>query len=301
MPTLATDRATTFYRDTGAGPPVLLLHAGASSSVQWERLAAALAPRHRVLAPDLYGHGDSPCPEDMTPETLLERQVTVLRALVDLAARETTPNRAGERALAPRGALHQPPPVPALSSVAVIGHSYGAVLALRLALDAPALVASLLLVEPVAFSLLPPGDPSLAPVHAVEAACAAAVLAGDLEGATRRFLEFWSDPDLWDFLPAADQAAIIAGARERHFIGGPAVFGAPFAPADLAALTCPIAVVTGDDGPAAPRTVASRLADLIPHATRHTIDGAGHMLPLTHHRAFLRLADTFLSSHPCHR
>jgi lipase len=269
VPTLATDRATTSYRDAGAGPPVLLLHAGASSSIQWERLAAALAPRRRALAPDLYGHGATPCPPDMTPETLLERQVAVLRAVLDLADRPA----------------------------AVIGHSYGAVLALRLALDFPAAVGSLLLVEPVAFSLLPADDPSLAPVHAIEAACAADVLAGDPAGATRRFLDFWSDPDLWDFLPEPDQAAIIAGARERHFIGGPAVFGAPFTAADLASLTCPIALVTGDDGPAAPRTVAARLADLLPHAARHTIEGAGHMLPLTHHRAFMRLVDAFLSAH----
>lgn len=261
MPILHADRADTHYREWGQGPADLLLHAGASSSVQWERLGAALAAAgRRAVAPDLYGHGQTPCPADMTPETLLARQVAVLRALA-----------------AP------------LAPVRLVGHSYGAVLGLCLALDAPALVRELVLVEPVAFGLLADDDPALAPVHAIEAACRASVLAGDPDGATRRFLEFWSDPDLWDFLPAADQAAIVAGARERHFIGGPAVFGARFDAAALAGLACPIRLVTGDEGPAAPRVVAARLAAALPRAEALTIAGAGHMLPLTHHRAFLRL------------
>src|SRR5690606_29333972 len=104
-----------------------------------------------------------------------------------------------------------------------------------------------------------------------------------------RFLDFWSDPELWDFLPEADQAAIIAGARERHFIGGPAVFGADFSPTDMSQITCPIKLVTGDHGPAAPRVVADRLAAAIAHAERITVPFAGHMLPLSHRRRFLRL------------
>jgi len=265
VPILHADRADTFYRHAGSGPPLLLLHAGASSGVQWERVLAALAPRWSLGAPDLYGHGQTPCPEDMSPATLLERQVAVLQAVLD---------RLGD------------------GPARVVGHSYGAVLALCLAAAAPARVRDLVLVEPVAFGLLGPGDPALAPVEAVEAACRELVLAGDFEAATRRFLDFWSDPELWDFLPEADRLAIVAGARERHFIGGPAVFGAAFAATDLARVTCPIRLVTGADGPAAPRAVAERLADLLPQAERITVPGAGHMLPLTHHRAFLRLVES---------
>ncbi|PCC75387.1 Pimeloyl-ACP methyl ester carboxylesterase [Nannocystis exedens] len=263
MPQLHADRAVTSYRHAGSGPALLLLHAGASSGVQWERAIAALAPRWSVAAPDLYGHGQTPCPEDMTPETLLARQVAVLLALLDVLG----------------------------GPARVVGHSYGAVLALSLAATAPERVRDLVLVEPVAFGLLAPGDPALAPVEAVEAECRALVLAGDSAAATRRFLDFWSDPELWDFLPEADRLAIVAGARERHFIGGPAVFGAPFAAADLARITCPVRLVIGDDGPAAPRAVAERLAASLPQVEPITVPGAGHMLPLTHHRAFLRLVE----------
>ncbi|MCZ7588906.1 MAG: alpha/beta hydrolase [Gaiella sp.] len=41
-------------------PAVVCLHGVTSSGRHFEHLAARLAPSHRVLAPDLLGHGDSP-------------------------------------------------------------------------------------------------------------------------------------------------------------------------------------------------------------------------------------------------
>ena len=47
------------YRDSGAGPPVVLLHGGASSAATWDRFAAALAAAgRRTIAVDLRGHGE---------------------------------------------------------------------------------------------------------------------------------------------------------------------------------------------------------------------------------------------------
>ena len=44
----------------GSGPPVLLLHGSGpgTTAAAWAPLVAALAPRHRVIAPDLLGFGD---------------------------------------------------------------------------------------------------------------------------------------------------------------------------------------------------------------------------------------------------
>lgn len=49
-----------YVREAGSGPPVVCLHANASSSVQWRGLTDLLAQTHRVLAPDSYGAGKSP-------------------------------------------------------------------------------------------------------------------------------------------------------------------------------------------------------------------------------------------------
>ena len=50
------------YRDEGSGEAVLLIHGMAGSSVTWRDVIPQLAKRHRVVAPDLLGHGASAKP-----------------------------------------------------------------------------------------------------------------------------------------------------------------------------------------------------------------------------------------------
>jgi pimeloyl-ACP methyl ester carboxylesterase len=59
---VAIDGLITGYLEAGDGDPVILLHGGefgASAELGWERTIAALARRHRVLAPDMLGYGNS--------------------------------------------------------------------------------------------------------------------------------------------------------------------------------------------------------------------------------------------------
>jgi pimeloyl-ACP methyl ester carboxylesterase len=53
------DGARVAYRETGAGPPLALLHSLGLSHREWEPVVAPLADRFRVLLPDLPLHGDS--------------------------------------------------------------------------------------------------------------------------------------------------------------------------------------------------------------------------------------------------
>jgi len=95
----------------GRGPVLVLLHGTGASAHSWAELLPALAAQYTVVVPDLPGHGYTrgergpAAPADLT----LPRIVTALRALLI--------------------ALHLPPPQ------AVAGHSAGAALALRWALD----------------------------------------------------------------------------------------------------------------------------------------------------------------------
>lgn len=50
------------YRVAGEGPNVVLIHGMINSSRHWRDVAERLAPTHRVIAPDLIGHGDSATP-----------------------------------------------------------------------------------------------------------------------------------------------------------------------------------------------------------------------------------------------
>ena len=50
------------YRVAGKGPTVVLIHGMINSSRHWETIAERLARTHRVIAPDLIGHGDAATP-----------------------------------------------------------------------------------------------------------------------------------------------------------------------------------------------------------------------------------------------
>ncbi len=50
------------YRVAGSGPAVVLIHGMINSSRHWEAVALRLAGSHRVIAPDLIGHGDAATP-----------------------------------------------------------------------------------------------------------------------------------------------------------------------------------------------------------------------------------------------
>jgi 2-hydroxymuconate-semialdehyde hydrolase len=60
--TVLVDGLTTGYLEAGQGEPVVLLHGGefgVSADLGWEHNIAALADRHRVLALDMLGFGES--------------------------------------------------------------------------------------------------------------------------------------------------------------------------------------------------------------------------------------------------
>lgn len=60
--TVDVDGLATSYLEAGRGDPVILLHGGefgASAELGWEHTIGALAQRHRVLAPDMLGFGQS--------------------------------------------------------------------------------------------------------------------------------------------------------------------------------------------------------------------------------------------------
>lgn len=106
------------FGPAGARPPdVLALHGLTGHGRRWERLARTRLADLSVLAPDLRGHGRSP----WTPPWTAAAQVESLAGL-----------------------LHAEAPRP----VVVVGHSYGANLAVRLARAVPQAVRALVLLDP---------------------------------------------------------------------------------------------------------------------------------------------------------
>ncbi|MEV6243948.1 alpha/beta hydrolase [Lentzea sp. NPDC051838] len=84
LPTLNVGGVSIAYRFDGPleGPPVVLLHALASTSATWTRLTRALVAEGRlVIAPDLRGHGGSAWTGDYRLDSVQRDVVGVLDAL----------------------------------------------------------------------------------------------------------------------------------------------------------------------------------------------------------------------------
>ncbi len=106
------------YFAGGAGPPLVLLHGLGGGALNWVELLPALVERYRVVVPDLPGHGRS---GRLPPRAAMSGYADVVGDLI-------------ERELA----------APAL----LAGHSFGGLVALRLAQRRPDAVRGLLLVAP---------------------------------------------------------------------------------------------------------------------------------------------------------
>ena len=59
MAALTIDGRRVSYFEHGSGEPIVLLHAGGTSGKQWAKTARLLDSRFRVIAPDLWGFGDT--------------------------------------------------------------------------------------------------------------------------------------------------------------------------------------------------------------------------------------------------
>jgi pimeloyl-ACP methyl ester carboxylesterase len=237
----------------GAGVPVVLLHASLSSKSQWRELAAQLAPRFRVIAIDLCGYGDNPMPAARESFSVDDEVALVLDHIDQIAG--------------PRSRVH------------LVGHSFGAFVALRLASRHSERVASLALYEPVAFRMLEADDPALAEMHWRAEIIRNLVAAGSRQAAAAAFIDFWSGKRSFASLPPKAQAGAARGIDKVLMDFDAARRWKPDA-SDLTAITAPVLLLSGKHSPAVVQRIFALLVRAFPgsHVARFDI---GHMGPMT--------------------
>jgi pimeloyl-ACP methyl ester carboxylesterase len=252
--------------DTGPGPDrtAVLLHASASSHRQWQALAARLAGPCRVIAPDLPGYGGT-----------ARRTGAALDGLAESAAMV----RAQVSAL--------PGPVD------LVGHSWGAAVALEAAAALGPAVRRLVLFEPNLFGLIE-GAPR-AEAERLHARIRLAGLTGDWDAAAASFSEYFSGPGTWAGLPPPQRAAIVAALPAN--LGEWAAVTAPaIRIGRWQGLTAPVLLVSAADSRAALLAVADSLAGTFPHWQTLRLPRGGHMAPLTRARGFNDTVAAFLGA-----
>jgi pimeloyl-ACP methyl ester carboxylesterase len=229
---------------------VIMLRCSGGPDGQWQSLAQAMDERYLGLAPDL----EAPAADEELPR--LADDVAALRAFADCH---------GET-------FH------------LVGHSHGGAVALRAALDMPERIASLTLIEPVAFHLLRPFAPLWLEVRALAQALGDAVRAGTPAEGMARFVDYWNGAGTWDALAEGHRARLAACAARtvRDFA---AVFAETADLRDYARLTMPTLLVCGESTTAPCRKLVDQLSVVLPRLRREVVAGAGHMAPLTHAEA----------------
>lgn len=245
-----------YWRDEGTGArSVVLLHCTMAHSGAWKGVMSHLGDACRMRALDLPAHGRSG-PRDMstTWQTQSKHMVT------DLIGRVGAP-------------------------VDLVGHSFGATVALRLALRRPDLVRSLTLIEPVLLSAARDDGWAGWNAHCAEHQIFVRLLeAGQRCKAAAEFHRTWGDGSPWEAFPEAQRAAMAA---QIHMIraGDDSISGdgPDYIPlAEFGRVDMPVLLIEGvRTNPIVP-VIQDALFRTLPNARKVVVAGAGHMVPISH-------------------
>ena len=265
---LGTPRGVIHARVGGEGPPLLLLHGFPQTHLMWHPVAARLASSHTVVAADLPGYGAS-----FRPEPAPDHAPHAKRALAE------------DLVVAMAGLGHD--------TFAVAGHDRGGRVAYRMALDSPAAVTRLAVLD-----IVPTGeiwkraDATFAlgywhwPFLAQPAPLPERMILASLDA-------FWPAAERMGLKPADPRFPPETLEAYRSQLSDPDTVEAMCedyragATIDVAiddeggSLNCPVRVLWGADG-ALPRFYPDPLdlwRSLAPGATGHAVADAGHFLP----------------------
>jgi pimeloyl-ACP methyl ester carboxylesterase len=255
------------YRRWGEGPPLILLHAGGSHGGQWTKVVEALGPGWSAIAPDVLGFGDT----DAWPvagELSHDLQAELVAQVID------------------RTVGH---------AVDVVGHSYGGSIAVRLAVNSPEKVRSLVLIEPILNCLLAETkDELFEESERVNRYLADCIGKGEPERGWQEFIDTRNGHGTWqrlsdkrreEFVRQSPQAreAVLSNLNNRTTL------------AECRAIRVPLTIVCGGDTTPPDRRVSEVLRDAVPASRYEVVAGAGHMSPLSHPADVARIILTHLT------
>jgi len=230
------------YHERGSGPPIVLLHPAGLDHTFWHEVTEHLATRHRVIAVDLPGHGQSsPCADFITLAGVADDVATLMNAL-------------------------------ALGPAAVVGCSFGAMIAQYLTGAGKAPVCALVLSSTTSsFSfagrllICRRSSEATAGMHAVRDAT----------------LGRWTRPAWRRAHPQrfAQLAYLLDHMRRMNFANTWSALVGHETSAMLNRLQQPSLVVTGGADVLTPPATGQILCRELPYATLRIVPGAGHLVP----------------------
>jgi pimeloyl-ACP methyl ester carboxylesterase len=266
MKTIAVNGTLRLYDEEGAGPPVVLVHGTASSSRQWRTLGELLRDRYRVISPDL-GLGVSSGGEPRPGAFSFDEDCALVSALIESFD----------------------------GNVRLLGHSYGGVVAAKVALTKRAAISKLILIEPSCFHLL---------VETGQVAEKSEILhlreqqqglyaAGDLEPSARTFIDYWMGPEAWSSMPERRRQMILSSLPKwPHDWHGTLAHVTRLN--DYRGLAVPTLLMRAKDTRRPSFRIVDLLSGVLPNREIAEVERGGHMSPLTNPDAVNPLVARFL-------
>jgi 3-oxoadipate enol-lactonase len=247
-----------YFTEQGVGPPLLLVHGLMVSGTMFEPLLDRFAAFHRVIVPDLRGHGRSRAlPPPYTARQLSADLVGLLQHL-------------------------------GIASAAVLGYSQGGAIAQQLALDWPERCSRLVLGCTYAYNMATPGEwleghvtPFLLRLLGPRRFAEFVVSQGAQELSNERaawLVNLMANQER-KLMAAAWRETMAFDSRQR-----------------LAEIACPTLIVAGSNDRAVPLHHAQMLYTGISGSKLIVIEGAGHTLIWTHPDEFVRVTEDFLTA-----
>jgi pimeloyl-ACP methyl ester carboxylesterase len=247
-----------YFSERGSGPPLLLVHGLMVTGEMFETVVERFATRHRVIVPDLRGHGRS---RRLPPPYTARQLAADLRRLLDHLG---------------------------IESAAVLGYSHGGAIAQQLALDDPKHCNRLVLACTYAFNMATPSEqlegrllPWLVRILGTHrfARFSVSVGARELDKERARWLVGLMAHQDRELMVSAWKETMAFDSRQR-----------------LPEIGCPTLVVAGSDDQAVPIHHGHMLHDGIRGSKLVVIDGARHTLIWTHPDEFVRVTEEFLGA-----
>lgn len=255
MPTEVVNGVRVRYEVAGSGEMMVLVHGSWGDHHNWDALAPLLAGTFEVVTYDRRGHSDSETPPG---QGSVDDDAGDLAGLIE---------RLGN------GPAH------------LVGNSFGATIALRLAAQDPSLVRTLAIHEPPMLLLLADDLRSAPVVREVQQRIekvAGLLSTGDHAGGAELFVEqVGLGPGQWELLPPTVQQTFIRNAATfLDETKDPDALTMDLS--SLGSYSGPALLTQGTESPPFFGLVLDRLEAVLAHARRQTIEGAGHVPQMTH-------------------
>ena len=239
------------YDECGSGPTIVLVPGSCSTGAAWRPVIAAWQNRFRCVTTSLPGYGRT-AERRTTHDTSLARLAETVESVIAKAG----------------GRVH------------LVGHSFGGLVALAVALRNRVALASLVMVEAPAVEVLRDEDRLYREFRRMTEAYFA-----DFEGGNREAIAA-----MMDFYGGAGSFAswpprVRAYAAEKtpvNILDWASAYEFSVPAATLAAIEIPVLVVRGGDSPAAMQRLSALLHERIGGSALATVGGAAHFMIATH-------------------